>query len=174
MSQEETTAAVPGYPHTQGQRESRGASCPPEGPNLQLRLFCSVLISMRSDRAILQAGVLTSICRRGAFAVNTARICADSVGRSSAWLPAWLEACVYLGDGLPALTYSFKVSLQLELTPFPPEEIRVLLLIYYYGLFLALPWDTGRPAGGAGSPSCSGRCPRGTQCNELGPCSSGP
>jgi len=88
---------------------------------------------MRSDRAILQAGVLTSICRRGAFAVNTARICADSVGRSSAWLPAWLEACVYLGDGLPALTYSFKVSLQLELTPFPPEEIRVLLLIYYYG-----------------------------------------
>ena len=91
---------------------------------------------MRSDRAILQAGVLTSICRRGAFAVNTARICADSVGRSSAWLPAWLEACVYLGDGLPALTYSFTVSLQLELTPFPPEELRVLLLIYYYGIAL--------------------------------------
>lgn len=85
--------------------------------------------------------------------MSTARICADSVGRSSSWLPAWLEACVYLGNGLPARTYSFKVSLQLELTPFPPEKIHVLLLIYYYGLFLASPWKPGR-LGGAGSPSC--------------------
>lgn len=88
--------------------------------------------------------------------MNTARICADSAGRSSAWLPAWLEACVYLGNGLPALTYSFKVSLQLELTPFPPEKIHVLLLIYYYGLFLASPWNAGRPAAEQAAPAAEG------------------
>lgn len=88
--------------------------------------------------------------------MNTARICADSVGRSSAWLPAWLEACVYLGDGLPALTYSFKVSLQLELTPFPPEEIRVLLLIYYYGLLLALPRTRDGRLEGQAAPAAQG------------------